>query len=34
LTSISEDPLRKQVKLDRAAVGEASSLANVSRKLY
>ncbi|XP_045789891.1 uncharacterized protein LOC123884747 isoform X3 [Trifolium pratense] len=28
LTSISEDPLRKQVKLDRAAVGEASSLAN------
>ncbi|XP_024625479.1 uncharacterized protein [Medicago truncatula] len=28
LTSISEDPLRKQVKFDRAAVGEASSLAN------
>jgi hypothetical protein len=31
LTSISEDPLRKHVKLDRAAGGEASSLANVSR---
>ncbi|CAI8608411.1 unnamed protein product [Vicia faba] len=28
LTSISEDPFRKQVKLDRSAVGEASSLAN------
>ncbi|RHN76222.1 putative ribonuclease H [Medicago truncatula] len=28
LTSISEDPLRKQVKLDRAAPGVASSLAN------
>ncbi|GAU31012.1 hypothetical protein TSUD_392970 [Trifolium subterraneum] len=30
LTSISEDPLRKQAKLDHAAVGEASSLANSS----
>ncbi|WJX93683.1 hypothetical protein P8452_75179 [Trifolium repens] len=28
LTSISEDPLRKHVKLDRVAGGEASSLAN------